>query len=100
MENKAYKITQLGEYSYSLVSTGKNNSQLYSSIIKSHILTSAFYDPRKNSIFFTAGFVQTLPEYLKSRTNNRMTERECAKLIYNITTQIQYLEENNYIVYG
>ena len=100
MDNKSYKITQLGEYSYSLVSKGKYNSQLYSSIIKSHILTSAFYDPRKNSIFFTAGFVQTLSEYLKSRKNNRMTERECAKLIYNLTTQIQYLEENNYIVYG
>ena len=100
METKTYKITQLGEYNYSLVSKGKYNLQLYSSIIKSHILTSAFHDPRKNSIFFTAGFVQTLPEYLKSRTNNKMSERECAKLIYNLTTQIQYLEENNYIVYG
>jgi hypothetical protein len=29
-----------------------------------------------------------------------MSERECAKLIYNLTTQIQYLEENNYVVYG
>jgi len=100
MDNKAYKITQLGEYSYSLVSKGKYNSQLYSSIIKSRILTNAFYDHRKNSIFFTAGFVQPLSEYLKSRTNTRMSERECAKLIYNLTTQIQYLEENNYIVYG
>ena len=99
METKTYKITQLGEYNYSLVSKGKYNLQLYSSIIKSHILTSAFHDPRKNSIFFTAGLVQTLPEYLKSRTNNKMSERECAKLIYNLTTQIQYLEENNYIVY-
>ena len=100
METKTYKITQLGEYSYSLVSKGKYISHLYSSIIRSHILTSAFHDPRKNSIFFTAEFVQTLPEYLKSRNNNRMSERECAKLIYNLTTQIQYLEENNYIVYG
>ena len=95
-----YQITQLGDYSYSLVSNGKYTLQLYSSIIKSHILTSAFHDPRKNSIFFTAASVQTLSEYLKTRTNNRMSERECAKLIYNLTTQIQYLEENDYILYG
>jgi hypothetical protein len=100
METKPYKITQLGEYSYSLVSKGKYVLPLYSSIIKSHILTSAFHDPRKNSIFFTAAIVQTLSEYLKTRTNNKMSERECAKLIYNISTQIQYLEENNYILYG
>ena len=100
MDTKPYKITQLGEYSYSLVSNGKYNLPLYSSIIKSHILTNAFHDPRKNSIFFTAASVQTLSEYLKTRTNNRMSERECAKLIYNLTTQIQYLEENDYILYG
>jgi len=100
MESKPYKITQLGEYSYSLVSKGKYSLQLYSSIIKSRILTSAFHDPRKNSIFFTAANVQTLSEYLKTRTNNRMSERECAKLIYNISSQIQYLEENNYILYS
>lgn len=100
METKPYKITQLGDYSYSLVLNGKYTLQLYSSIIKSHILTSAFHDPRKNSIFFTAASVQTLSEYLKTRTNNKMSERECAKLIYNLTTQIQYLEENEYILYG
>jgi len=95
-----YQIKQLGDYSYSLVSNGKYSLQLYSSIIKSHILTSAFHDPRKNSIFFTAASVQTLSEYLKTRTNNKMSERECAKLIYNISSQIQYLEENEYVLYG
>ena len=95
-----YKITQLGDYSYSLVSNSKYILPLYSSIIKSHLLTSAFHDPRKNSMFFTAANVQPLSDYLKTRTNNRMSERECAKLIYNLTTQIQYLEENNYVLYG
>lgn len=100
MDTKPYKITQLGDYSYSLFSKGKYNLQLYSSIIKSRLLTSAFHDPRKNSIFFTAETVQTLSEYLKTRTNTKMSERECAKLIYNLTTQIQYLEEHEYILYG
>ena len=100
MDTKPYKITQLGDYSYSLFSKGKYNLQLYSSIIKSHLLTSAFHDPRKNSVFFTAATVQTLTEYLKTRNNTKMSERECAKLIYNLTTQIQYLEEREYILYG
>jgi hypothetical protein len=100
MDTKPYKITQLGDYSYSLFSKGKYSLQLYSSIIKSHLLTSVFHDPRKNSIFFTAATVQTLTEYLKTRTNTKMSERECAKLIYNLTTQIQYLEEREYILYG
>jgi hypothetical protein len=29
-----------------------------------------------------------------------MLEQECAKLIYNLTSQIKYLEENNYVLYG
>lgn len=100
METKSYKIIKLGEYNYSLISKGEYNSQLYSSILRSNILTSTLHDRRKNIIYFTADIVQTLPEYIKSRPYGRMSERECAKLIYNLTTQIQYLEENNYVLYG
>ena len=99
IENNAYKIIKLGDYSYSLISKGGYKSHLYSSILKSLLLTSAFEDHRTNSIFFTAETVQTLTEYLLSK-NKKMTERECAKLIYNLTSQIKYLEENKYVLYG
>ena len=100
MDTKTYTISKLGEYNYSLNCKGEYKSQLYSSILKSNILTSTLHDRRKNIIYFTADIVQTLPEYIKSRPDSRMSEKECAKLIYNLTTQIQYLEENNYILYG
>ena len=100
MDTKTYTISKLGEYNYSLDCKGEYKSQLYSSILRSNILTSTLHDRRKNIIYFTADIVQTLPEYIKSRPNGRMSEKECAKLIYNLTTQIQCLEENNYILYG
>ena len=98
IDNKAYKITKLGDYSYSLYSKGGYKSQIYSSLLKPDILTSAFLDQRKNTIFFTAEIVQTLEDYLQS--NKKMTEPECVKVIITLSTQIKYLEENNYVIYG
>ena len=111
IDNNAYKITQKGDYSYSLVSKGEYNDILYSSILKTGILNEApaFLDKRTNTVLFTAETVQTLPSYLETKINtntkiktkyNKMTEPECAKLISNLTSQIKYLEELNYVIYG
>jgi hypothetical protein len=116
IDNNAYKITQKGDYSYSLVSKGEYNDILYSSILKTGILNEApaFLDKRTNTVLFTAETVQTLPSYLETKINtkkqtqtntktntkyNKMSEPECAKLISNLTSQIKYLEELNYVIY-
>ena len=100
IDTKGYKITKLGEYSYSLFSKGEYKKQIYSSLLKTNILTSAFFDPHSNSIFFTAESVQLLSEYLNTKSYNKMSEPECAQLITNITSQIKYLEEHKYVLYG
>lgn len=115
IDNNAYKITKQGDYSYCLVSNGEYNNILYLSILKTGILNEApaFLDKRTNTILFTAETVQTLSSYLetKSKPNhnhipipktkyNKMSEPECAKLISNLTSQIKYLEELNYVIYG
>jgi hypothetical protein len=119
IDNNAYNITQKGDYSYSLVSKGEYSNILYSSILKTGLLNRtnipAFLDKNTNTILFTAETVQTLSSYLEtikttttnpiskinSKTKyNKMSEPECAKLIIHLTTQIKYLEDLNYVLYG
>ena len=100
LDNKTYRISKLGEYSYSLFSKGNYKIQLYSSILKTNIITCAFHDTQSDSILLTAETIVTLSDHLKSRICGKMLEQECAKLIYNLTSQIKYLEENNYVLYG
>lgn len=100
IDNKNYKVSKLGEYSYSFFSKGEHKMLLYSSIIKSNIIPCAFHDTRSNTILLTAETIMTLSDHLKTKINGKMSEPECAKLIYNLTTQIKYLEQNNYILYG
>lgn len=100
LDNKTYKVSKLGEYSYSFFSKGDYKMQLYSSIIKTNIIPCAFHDNRTNIILLTAETIMTLSDYLKTKINGKMSESECAKLIYHLTNQIKYLEQNNYILYG
>jgi hypothetical protein len=97
INNNAYKITQHGDYNYSLASKGEYKTLLYLSILKTDLLPTAFLDKQTNSIIFTGETVETLPSYLQT---NKMSEAKCADLITHLTSQMKYLESTNHVLYG
>ena len=93
--NKKYIITRINDFSYSLKILGEYKKPLYSSFIKTNILTNAFYD---DELYFNCEKVETMKEYLNAK--GILTEKECVKILKTISKQIKYLELTNYAFYG
>jgi len=93
------KITKIGKgSSYKLLLQGEYKSPLYLSLLKTGILTNAFYNAEEDAIFFTAEQIRTLSDYLDKEES--LTEAKCIKMIDTLTKQIIYLERTNYAFYG
>ena len=97
---KAYKVIKTANTnSYTLYLQGQNSvymNELYESITKTDILSSAFYneadndqDQDQDSILFTAETVKPLSAFLKK---GKLTNQETIKMIHDLSKQIAYLE--------
>jgi hypothetical protein len=70
---------------------------LYSSILKTDILTNSFYNSTDKSLYFTAETVTTLKDLKKDLF---LSEAKCIRMIDTLTRQIKYLEKVRYAFYG
>jgi hypothetical protein len=96
LKTKNAEITQTGKYSYKLTIHGNNKTNLlYSSILKTDILTNAFYNSTDKSLYFTAETVTLL-----KKTDLFLSEAKCIRMIDTLTRQIKYLETVKYAFYG
>jgi len=96
LKTKNSEITQTGKYSYKLTIHGNNKTNLlYSSILKTDILTNAFYNSTDKSLYFTAETVTLL-----KKTDLFLSEAKCIRMIDTLTRQIKYLETVKYAFYG
>jgi len=95
-KTKTAEITQTGKYSYKLTIQGNNKTNLlYSSILKTDILTNAFYNSTDKSLYFTAEKV-----FLLKKSDLFLSESKCIRMIDTLTRQIKYLETKQYAFYG
>jgi len=97
-KTKNVEITQTGKYSYKLSIQGNDKTNmLYSSILKTDILTNSFYNSTDKSLYFTAETVTTLKDFKKDLF---LSEAKCIRMIDTLTRQIKYLEKVRYAFYG
>ena len=93
------KITKIGKgSSYKLLLKGEYIKPLYLSLLKTGLLTNAFYNSDEDALFFTAEKINTLAAYLDKEES--LTEAKCIRMIDTLTKQIKYLETQNYAFYG
>ena len=96
LKTKNAEITQTGKYSYKLSIQGNDKTNLlYSSILKTDILTNAFYNSTDKSLYFTAETVTLL-----KKIDLFLSEAKCIRMIDTLTRQIKYLEKIRYAFYG
>ena len=96
LKTKNAEITQTGKYSYKLTIQGNDKTILiYSSILKTDILTNSFYNSTDKSLYFTAEKVDIL-----KKTDIFLSEAKCIRMIDTLTRQIKYLEKVRYAFYG
>lgn len=93
--NKNTKIIQTGKYTYKIsIKASDKTNLLYSSILKTDILTNSFYNSNDKSLYFTAEKVSSLdPDHF-------LSEAKCIHMIDTLTRQIKYLETKQYAFYG
>ena len=95
-KTKNAEITQTGKYSYKLSIQGNDKTILiYSSILKTDILTNSFYNSSDKSLYFTAEKV-----FLLKKSDLFLSEAKCIRMIDTLTRQIKYLEKKQYAFYG
>jgi hypothetical protein len=92
---KKTEIIQTGKYTYKIsIKASDKTNLLYSSILKTDILTNSFYNSTDKSIYFTAETVSALdPKHF-------LSEAKCIQMIDTLTRQIKYLETKQYAFYG
>ena len=96
LKTKNAEITQTGKYSYKLsIQTNDKTNLIYSSILKTDILTNAFYNSTDKSLYFTAETVSLL-----KKSDIFLSESKCIRMIDTLTRQIKYLENARYAFYG
>ena len=96
LKTKNSEITQTGKYSYKLTIQGNDKTILiYSSILKTDILTNSFYNSTDKSLYFTAEKV-----YFLKKNDLFLSEAKCIRMIDTLTRQIKYLEKVKYAFYG
>ena len=96
LKTKNAEITQTGKYSYKLsIQTNDKTNLIYSSILKTDILTNAFYNSTDKSLYFTAETVTLL-----KKIDLFLSEAKCIRMIDTLTRQIKYLEKVRYAFYG
>jgi len=98
VDNKLYSLFKTGTYSYKLFIKGEHMIPIYSSLLKTNILPSAFYNSDDKMLYFSAEKIYTLKCYLEKK--QVITEPKCIKMIDTLTRQIKYLEEIHYAYYG
>lgn len=105
-KTKAYKIEQTAKtnsYTLYLYQHQSQMNELYESITKTNILSNAFFNDEDDytntneSIIFTAETVKPLSTFLKK---GKLTNKQAIKMIYDLSKQIAYLEENLLAFYG
>ena len=96
LKTKNAEITQTGKYSYKLTIQGNDKTILiYSSILKTDILTNSFYNSTDKSLYFTAEKVNFL-----KKNDLFLSEAKCIRMIDTLTRQVKYLEKVRYAFYG
>lgn len=95
---KQYILHKINEFTYSLKINGDNNDLLYSSI--QQIVNNSHIDFENNQIIFNAEKIQTFKQYLISQKQKQISHFNCIKLIYCLTTQIEYLHTLGFGFYG
>ena len=97
-DNKLYSLFKTGAYSYKLFIKGEHMIPVYSSLLKTNILPSAFYNSDDKMLYFSAEKIYSLASYLKKK--RVITESRCIRMIDTLTRQIKYLEQIHYAYYG
>ena len=93
-----YKIEKEGQQLYKIQLTGDHRAILYKSIMKQ--LTSSIYNEDKDAIFILAETVETLKDYLMQQSRIRISDSKCINMIYYLTNQILFLQNQGYCIYG
>jgi hypothetical protein len=93
-----YKIEKDNEYMYKIQITGDYRAILYQSIVKQ--LSSSIYNEDKDAIFVIAETVETLKDYLLEQSRIRISDGNCINMIYFLTNQILFLQNQGYCIYG
>jgi hypothetical protein len=65
-DNKLYSLFKTGTYSYKLFIKGEHMIPVYSSLLKTNILPSAFYNSDDKMLYFSAERIYSLTSYLKN----------------------------------
>lgn len=95
---KDYEIKQDGDYSFRIKINSENSRPLYQSILK--LCSVTVYDEDTNALFITAENVETLKAYLFKKSQLKMSQSKCIKMIDELTKQIIYLKKTGYGFYG
>lgn len=93
---KKYQIEHISDFTYTLKINGENAIPIYKSI-KKQLTNSVHYDSETSTIFFSAETVLSFKDYL---LNNKMSYKNCIKMIDNLTQQIKILYRLGYGFYG
>lgn len=100
-ETKSYKIVQKPKTnSYTLSIQNGSTHDIYKSISETNILSNVFFDDTEDNverIIFTAKKVKSLSGILKE---DKLTNQQIIKMIYDLSKQIAYLEINMMSFYG
>ena len=94
IETKSFSLKQINTFNYIISIKGDYKYQIYQSISKTKLLTHLFYNNETNNIHLTLESVSSL------KTNYELSHDKCIKMIYSLTKQIEYLEQNGFAFYG
>jgi hypothetical protein len=97
IKNKKYEIDQINDFIYSIKVQGENKDIMFSMLKK--MIKNSFYDKEVDSIIFPAESVKDFKNFLME-FNYLLPEKNCIKMIDDLSKQIIYLTKNNYGFYG
>jgi len=94
IETRSFSLKQINTFNYVLNIKGEYKYQIYQSIVETNLLKHLFYNDETNNIHLT------LETAISLKNNYELSHNQCIKMIYTVTKQIEYLEQNGLVFYG